>query len=245
MKKTIYDNQEFFEQYKQMARSQQGLQGAGEWHVLKKLLPDFRAKQVLDLGCGYGWHCRYAAENGAKKVIGVDLSEKMLQVAKENTPFTTIDYLHEDISLVDFQENQFDVVISSLAFHYVESFEPLVKKIKNYLKADGHFVFSVEHPVFTSIAEQDWIYDEDGNIKYFPINDYFYEGERLTNFLDSPVKKYHRTLTTYLETLLSNDFHIQHVAEPIPSENMLEQPGMKDELRRPMMLIISAVNKKR
>ncbi len=52
MKKTIYDNQEFFEQYKQMARSQQGLQGAGEWHVLKKLLPDFRDKQVLDLGCG-------------------------------------------------------------------------------------------------------------------------------------------------------------------------------------------------
>lgn len=45
-----------------MSRSQQGLAGAGEWETLKKLLPDFKEKRVLDLGCGYGWHCIYAME---------------------------------------------------------------------------------------------------------------------------------------------------------------------------------------
>ena len=30
--------------------------GAGEWHVLKTILPDFTGKRVLDLGCGFGWH---------------------------------------------------------------------------------------------------------------------------------------------------------------------------------------------
>ena len=46
------------------------------------MLPDFKGKRVLDLGCGYGWHCIYAMENGASSVVGVDISHKMLEVAK-------------------------------------------------------------------------------------------------------------------------------------------------------------------
>lgn len=74
MKENKYDEKTFFQQYSQMSRSVQGVEGAGEWHELQKLLPDFRGKRVLDLGCGFGWHCRYAAENGAKHVLGIDLS---------------------------------------------------------------------------------------------------------------------------------------------------------------------------
>ena len=47
--KNIYDNEKFFESYSQMNRSQQGLDGAGEWQTLKRLLPDFKKKRVLDL----------------------------------------------------------------------------------------------------------------------------------------------------------------------------------------------------
>ena len=62
-------------------------------------------------------------------------------------------------------------------------------------------------------------------------------------FLGEKVTKYHRTLTTYLNTLLSNGFIINHIVEPQPPENMMDIPGMQDEMRRPMMLIVSA-NKK-
>lgn len=86
--KNIYNNEKFFESYSQMTRSQQGLDGAGEWQTLKRLLPDFKKKRVLDLGCGYGWHCLYAAEHGAASVIGVDISEKMLEVARKKIPLT-------------------------------------------------------------------------------------------------------------------------------------------------------------
>ena len=55
--------------------------------------------------------------------------------------------------------------------------------------------------------------------------------------------KFHRTLTTYLNTLLSNGFIINHIVEPQPPEYMMDIPGMQDEMRRPMMLIVSA-NKK-
>lgn len=64
-----------------MKRSKKGLAGAGE----EKLLPEFAGRRVLDLGCGYGWHCANAAQKGAASVLGVDLSEKMLKTAREKT----------------------------------------------------------------------------------------------------------------------------------------------------------------
>lgn len=57
----VYDDEQFFTQYAKMRRSQQGLLGAGEWHQFQALFPDLHGKNVLDLGCGFGWHCRYAA----------------------------------------------------------------------------------------------------------------------------------------------------------------------------------------
>lgn len=67
-----YDKEAFFNQYKQMSRSTDGLKGAGEWHELQKLLPDFSGKDVLDLGCGFGWHCKYAVDREARRALGID-----------------------------------------------------------------------------------------------------------------------------------------------------------------------------
>jgi hypothetical protein len=47
-------------------------------------------------------------------------------------------------------------------------------------------------------------------------------------------------MTTYLDSLLTNGFQIQRIVEPMPPETMMAVPGMKDEMRRPMMLIIKA-----
>ena len=57
------------------------------------------------------------------------------------------------------------------------------------------------------------------------------------------VVKYHRTLTTYLNTLLQNGLELRQVVEPQPPAEMMELPGMKDEMRRPMMLLVAAVKK--
>ena len=78
-----YDNERFFEEYARMPRSMEGLSAAGEWHQLKPLFPDLRGKRVLDLGCGYGWHCKFAAEQGAAQVLGIDLSERMIREAED------------------------------------------------------------------------------------------------------------------------------------------------------------------
>src|SRR5438132_585639 len=103
-----------------MPRSVSGLESAGEWGAFRALLPDLRGRRLLDLGCGFGWHCRYAREQGAQLVVGVDLSEKMLARAKADTDDSAVDYRQCAIEDVDFRADQFDVVISSLALHYVE-----------------------------------------------------------------------------------------------------------------------------
>lgn len=243
MKQNKYDDTVFFEKYSKMDRSTKGLAGAGEWETLEKLLPQFKDKRVLDLGCGFGWHCQYAMEHGARSVTGVDLSENMLQIAKEKTD-ERINYLRMPIEDISFDNNSFDAVISSLAFHYIENFQPVAEKIASYLVPGGDFVFSAEHPVFTSYGSQDWYYDEDGNILHFPVDRYFSEGVRTTAFLGEKVIKYHRTLTTYLNILLQAGFEIAGFAEPQPPEHLLKTvKGMSDELRRPMMLIIKTRKK--
>lgn len=243
MKQNIYDKKAFFTKYSQMNRSVKGLSGAGEWKTLEKMLPDFKGKRVLDLGCGFGWHCQYAIEHRAASVTGVDISEKMLAVAKAKTN-NKISYIQRPLEDVDFPKDSFDVVISSLTFHYLVSFDDVVKKIHTWLKQGGDFVFSVEHPVFTAYGTQDWYRDAEGKILHFPVDNYFTEGRREANFLEEKVIKYHKTLTTYLNTLIKNRFEITGFAEPQPNKELLETvKGMKDELRRPMMLIVSARKK--
>ena len=63
---------------------------------------------------------------------------------------------------------------------------------------------------------------------------------RRARFLGEEVVKYHKTLTTYIDGLLTNGFELLRVVEPQPPERMLGIEGMKDEMRRPMMLLVSA-----
>lgn len=244
MKENRYDDESYFNQYKQMARSVNGLKAAGEWHELKKMLPDFNEKRVLDLGCGFGWHCRYAIEQGAKSVVGIDISEKMIKKAKEMTKSPLIEYIVKPIEDIDYDSNSFDVVISSLAFHYIESFDDICKKVNKCLPKGGEFVFSVEHPIFTAQGLQDWHYDEQGKKLHWPVDRYFTEGIRKANFLGEEVLKYHKTTTTYVNGLIMSGFEITGFIEPMPEEAMLkDNDEMQDELRRPMMLLISARKK--
>jgi len=199
-----------------MQRSVKGLKAAGEWHELQKMLPAFEGKRVLDLGCGFGWHCRYAIEHGAKAVTGIDISERMLEKAQEMTESPLIKYIKMPIEDIDYSSNSFDVVISSLAFHYIENFNDICKKVSNCLETGGDFVFSVEHPIFTAYGTQDWYYDEQGNRLHWPVDRYFTEGTRKANFLGEEVVKYHKTLTTYINSLIMCGFEITGIIEPEP-----------------------------
>lgn len=242
MKENKYDDEAFFGQYSKMKRSVEGLEAAGEWHMLEKMLPAFTRKKILDLGCGFGWHCRYAAEHGASYVLGTDISKKMIKGAMTINAMPQIEYRVAAIEEIDLTPGSFDIVISSLTFHYLESFEDLAVRIYDCITPGGTFVFSAEHPVFTARGDQQWHTGPNGENAHWPVDNYFNEGRRTSIFLSEKVTKYHKTLTTYLNGLLKAGFSIKEFQEARPSEKMLSEiPEMKDELRRPMIFMVSAV----
>jgi SAM-dependent methyltransferase len=242
MKQNKYDDPELFARYSDMPRSVGGLAEAGEWHAFRALLPDLRDRRVLDLGCGFGWHCRFAREQGARSVVGVDLSEKMLARARETTNDPAIEYRRSAIEDIDLSAGEFDVVISSLALHYVERFDLVCRNVHRSLATGGTFVLSVEHPVFTARAAQDWHCGPNGERLHWPIDNYQEEGLRRTRWMADDVVKYHRTVATYVNALIDSCFRLTRLLEPEPSPEMLiERPAMKDERRRPIFLLIAAV----
>lgn len=236
----VYDNDEFFKEYAKMYRSQKGLEGAGEWHQLKPLFPDLSGKDVLDLGCGYGWHCKYAIECGANSALGIDLSEKMIATANQKNADSRITYRVCGLDVFEYPANSYDCVISNLVLHYIKDIKSIYENVYSSLKPGGIFLLNIEHPVFTSGVNQDFSYDKDGNILNWPIDNYFYSGTRETFFLGKNVIKQHHTLTQIIGELLLVGFTINVVEEAMPSEEMLKIEGMSSEMRRPMMLLIKA-----
>jgi len=241
MKQNKYDDPEFFGKYSAMPRSVGGLESAGEWPVFRAMIPDLQDKRILDLGCGFGWHCRYAREAGARSVVGVDISENMLARARAASDDPGIEYILSAIEDVDFPEPSFDIVLSSLAFHYVERFDLVCAMVHRCLAEGGAFVLSVEHPIFTAASAQQWCVGPEGERRHWPVDDYQLEGIRHTQWLADDVVKYHRTMATLINTLIDAGFRIQHLSEaPVTPEMLAEHPEFKDDCRRPTFLLIAA-----
>ena len=226
-----YDNPEFFAEYAKMSRSQYGLEGAGEWHQLEPMFPELNGKTVLDLGCGYGWHCKYAADHGAAAVLGIDQSSLMIEEAHSRNADSRIEYRICGIRDFDYPAETYDLVVSNLVLHYIEDLQAVYSCVHKTLKPGGVFLFNIEHPTFTAGVNQQFA--ADGT---WPVTDYYYPGQRTTDFLGHEVKKFHHTLTQILNGLLQEGFIIEAVEEAMPPEQWRDQ--MPEEMKRPMMLLI-------
>jgi SAM-dependent methyltransferase len=240
MTQNIYDNEEFFAGYSRLPRSVEGLDGAPEWPALRAMLPDVRGRRVLDLGCGFGWFCRWAREQGAASVEGIDVSEKMLARARATTADPAIVYSRADMERLALPVASFDLVYSSLALHYVADLEWLLSEAHQSLVPGGSLVFSVEHPLLTAPTVQGWSVDAAGR-KTWPVDGYLDEGNRCTDWLTKGVIKQHRTLATYINMLLRLRFTLSHVEEWGPtSQQIASRPSLADEHRRPPFLLVAA-----
>lgn len=240
MTQNIYDDPGFFAGYSQLPRSVHGLEGAPEWPSLRALLPDPAGLRVVDLGCGFGWFCRWARENGAARVLGLDVSEKMLERARAASRDEAITYARADLEQLDLPASSLDLAYSSLALHYIQDLRRLVATVHRALVPGGRFVFSTEHPIYMAPRHPGWRMDAEGR-RSWPIDSYLIEGPRVTNWLAEGVVKHHRTIGTTLTTLIRQGFTILHVEEWSPSdEQVAARPELAEERDRPMFLLVSA-----
>ena len=244
-KQNIYDNEIFFEGYKKLREKKSNANVLFEIPALFSLLPDLNGSDVLDLGCGFGEHCKGFIERGAAKVVGIDISEKMLEVARTENADPKITYINMPMEDLDKIDGKYDVVISSLAIHYVEDFEGVVRKIYDLLNPGGLFIFSQENPLNTCHSGGDrWTRDENGNKLYLNLKDYGLEGERESVWFVDNVKKYHRMFSTIVNTLVDAGFSIEKMIEPEPTEELLkEYPEQRDLFHKPDFLLIRACKK--
>lgn len=246
MGRNIYDNDVFFEEYSKIRENEYNYNNLIEKPAISKLLPDLKGKIVLDLGCGNGDNCIDFINKGARKVIGIDISSNMVDIAISKNSHENIQYIKMDMNIINSINEKFDMIYSSLAIHYVENYKLLISNIRKLIKPDGILLFSQEHPNTTSPKKGCiWTKDKNGNKLHAHLSDYMYSGKREVIWLGTKVEKYHRPISEIINILVNENFNIKGIIEPVPDEYALsKRKDMIDEFHRPTSIIIKAQMKK-
>jgi 2-polyprenyl-3-methyl-5-hydroxy-6-metoxy-1,4-benzoquinol methylase len=174
---------------------------------LLRLAGDRTGQRILDLGCGQGRIARKLVEAG-NEVVGVDLSEELLAIAKAAGP-AEITYIHADVCSVDWWNGSpFDGVISSMALMDIDDLRGALATAAATVRAGGWFAWSIIHPAFPGIGEIRPSWPGDGS----------YFDERWWNTGGAGVRgrvgSNHRTLSTYLNASIAAGFALEAVEEP-------------------------------
>ena len=241
--KNVYDNEEFFNSYSELRKNENSHNTKIEQPAMRGLLPSVTGKRVLELGCGCGANAFAFAKGGADKVVALDLSERMLEVARQENNHPCVDYLQMDMSEINKLHGKFDLVYSSLAFHYVEDFGALMKSIYALLDKGGTLLFSQEHPLTTATVggQGHFNMDEQGNYASYTLSNYCQGGKRVVNWFVDGVVKYHRTFSEIISAIIDTGLTVTAISEPVPDEEMIKAvPKMAKELIKPSFLIIKA-----
>jgi 2-polyprenyl-3-methyl-5-hydroxy-6-metoxy-1,4-benzoquinol methylase len=126
----------------------------GETFTVQKMLGDISGKRVIDLACGTGFYTRLLKRMGADTVIGVDISQEMLSVAKQQEAITPlgIKYVESDVVALPDNLGTFDVVLAVYLLNYAEhekNFCQMLQKIYDLLAPGGQLIAYTVNPAFT------------------------------------------------------------------------------------------------
>ncbi len=175
-------------------------------------------------------------------MIGVDVSERVLALARAEWAHPRVTYCRGAVEEVAFPPGCFDLVVSSLVLHYVDDYPGLVGRIAGWLAPGAVLVYSTEHPIYTARWPGDgWALDDAGRRTRWGVDRYADEGAREETWFVPRVRKVHRMVATLINGLLDAGLVVERVVETIPGEPWLrDHPLARDERRRPMFLRVRA-----
>ncbi|MEA4920216.1 MAG: methyltransferase domain-containing protein [Clostridiaceae bacterium] len=241
-KQNIYDNEIFFNGYCSLRENDDSANNLEEKPAIFSMLGDVKGKSVIDLGCGYGENCKAFSEMGAERIVGIDISRKMLELAKKENCAQNIHYLNMPMENIRSLDDKFDIAVSSLALHYIRGYDELIYDVFSLLKPGGIFLFSQEHPLTTAPVDgAKWIKNEDGSVDHYRLADYARAGERKVTWFVDDVVKYHRTFSQLINGLVRSGFVILEMEEPVASQETIQRlPQYGKDLHKPNFLMIKA-----
>ncbi len=192
-------------------------------------LPDLSDKKVLCLGCGTGEECVHLSKISGE-VIGVDISEGLVNYAKKSYPELTFHVM--DMEELKFEDESFDYIYSSLVMHYVDSWSKTLAEAYRTLKPGGTFLFSTHHPVTwgaerlrengqrTSLLG----YKKDLETKEVEVLGDYLNTHKVNTvwFKDFPVSFFHRPLELMFDDILNSGLTIRKILEPKAVEQTKE-----------------------
>lgn len=180
-----------------------------------RLFPDLHGKQVLDIGCGSGHSLKWCGDCGAAGLWGLDLSTRQIENARRlltesgYAPELRNAPMESDCGL---PKAYFDVVYSIYAIGWTADLEATFHNIASYLKKDGTFIFSWDHPLLRCVGVREEQVVFDGS----------YLSEDMVSYLQrgNPVTLKKRKLSTYINTLAEAGFAIERLVEETDSSTL-------------------------
>lgn len=219
---SAYEEQDFLANYLQRRNRIDSPNNSIEKPVIYELLGEFQNKRILDLGCGDATFGKELLQEGANHYHGVEGSQAMENLAKENLAGLDARISLATMETFDYPKESYDIVASRLAIHYLPDVERLFKQIYQTLKPQGKFVFSVQHPLTTSSFDSKKSGEKRSN---WIVDDYFNEGERQEPWISKVVVKHHRTIESYFTALTKAGFSVTGLQEGMPKRQHFEDEG--------------------
>jgi len=234
-----YDDPAFFARYQEMRERGTGLNDDVEQPAIIRLLPDVADADVLDIGCGDGTLGRWLASQGARRILCTDPSLRMLTLAARH-PHPRVEYCRTSAETLALAPECLDLVVSSLALHYVSGYGTLIQRIAGWLRPGGQLAYSIEHPICTARDPMTgWM--TVGGRSVWPVDDYARETPRTQQWLGTVVTKHHRKLATLIGGVLGAGLILTGIDEPCPDDQLLaRRPDLAEHRRRPPLLVIRA-----
>jgi len=192
-----------------------------EQPIMFELVPtDLKGKKLLDIGCGPGIHLKTYLERGAKG-FGIDISSKMIELAKKHCP--DAEFKVGSAYKLEFEDNSFDIITSSLVLDHLQDFEKAAKEIQRVLKPGGLFIYSAPHPIVFMF------FDAEG---FVPTRDYFNKKIAYWNIVKIGKKfpDFPRILQEQFQTFLKEGFVLEDFIESQPKEEWKEKYPCLDEI---------------
>ncbi|GLV54428.1 methyltransferase [Dictyobacter sp. S3.2.2.5] len=204
---------EFANQYAQMRTVQEKMEGNADDHLSRFLhvIGEVSDLSVLDAGCGEGYLSRVLAQRGAQ-VTGIDISSRLVEMARLKDPNRTITYQVADLSqpLPAYQDH-FDLIASFFVLNDVSDYRGFLATLGSVLKRAGRLVLFMNNPY--SIMIRGYITD------YFAASDQAFPSRGLAE-QGVKVHFYHRTLQDYLDASFTAGLQLQQLVDvPTPEGN--------------------------